>query len=65
MIQRNISSRKRLIEVVEEHGIRYNFISKKLGISNSTLSHFKLGNFDLGKEKLEVIEDFLKHYDKL
>lgn len=63
MHKKNKYLREKYIQTAKENGLMYKWISQKLSISNSTMSNWRLGNFDMAEEKLNTIESFLKKYE--
>lgn len=51
--------RQKLSKVLYHVAIQQKAISTKLGIHQSLLSKFKIGERDLGQEELDMLEDFL------
>lgn len=55
--------RKKLKMVMDECGIRANFISKKIGFDYYNLIKFKNGQYSYDSTKLEHLHNFLNQYE--
>ena len=62
---RNKHLREKYIRVVEDNGLKFNWISKQIDIPISTLSNWKQGRANMSIEKLDRVERFLLRYDYL
>lgn len=51
--------RERLINYVTEVGVKYSFISEKVGVHRATLCHFVKGERNLTKQVYNNLIDFL------
>jgi len=51
--------REKFIKYTKSNGIKFNFIAKGMGISQSTISHFVTGDRVIGKYVIQLVEDYL------
>lgn len=63
MVENNIT-RKRLLKVLDEQGIKMSFIAKKLDWDYTNLSKFKNDKYIYSHDKLIELNNFLNQYDK-
>lgn len=57
------SVRERLIQVVEEQGIKVNFIAKKLGWDYPHMIRFKNEQANYSPDRLQTLSEFLSKYE--
>lgn len=55
--------RKQIKEILDNNGVKYSFIAKKVGVSNVTVTYWLNGKSDIPTKRLEQIKEILKIYD--
>ncbi len=60
--QRNKLARQQIIHVVDEYGLRWNYVAKKMNMDSSNLAHWRAERFEFSTQKLKQIEDFIDSY---
>lgn len=63
MIDKNKSLREVFNSTLDNNGLMLKFAAGKMNILSSTLSHWRHGRFDLGAEKLKIVEEFIENYE--
>jgi len=52
--------RKKLIDYVRKNGVKYRYVAKQLGVSNSMLSHYIAQRKNLSHEKLVKLKKIIE-----
>lgn len=56
--------RKQIKKLLDDNGVKYSFIAKKVGVSNVTVTYWLNGKSDIPTKRLEQIKEILKIYDE-
>ncbi|WP_203246315.1 hypothetical protein [Sporosarcina beigongshangi] len=60
--QRNKLARQQIIYVVDEYGLRWNYVAKKMNMDSSNLAHWRKERFEFSFSRLKQLEDFIDGY---
>ncbi|MDW0112181.1 hypothetical protein QT711_03220 [Sporosarcina saromensis] len=59
---RNALAREQIVYVVDNFGIKWSYVAKKMNMQQSNFTHWKSGSFEFGAGKLNMIEEFIDSY---
>lgn len=62
-LERNLLMRKQVQDVIDQHGIKAKYISKKTGLEYTTLSKWRNDKLNYSGYNLDKLEDFIAKYE--
>ena len=55
--------RGRFNKIMKENGLKLVWVSEKTKLKNTSLSSWRNNGFEFGKDKLDIVESFVKRYE--